>query len=60
MNNELAIELLKTESCANCSCNAPSPIFCIHENCPVAEATRQAIKALETVEQIKNSGSKED
>lgn len=47
MTNEEAIEILKTESCADCSCHPVSPMSCINTKCPLIEATLLAIKALE-------------
>ena len=47
MTNKEAIEILKTESCADCSCHPESPMSCINTKCPLIEATLLAIKALE-------------
>ena len=53
MTNAEAIEVLKTESCADCSCHPQTPLSCINTKCPLVEATMLAIKALEKIESIK-------
>lgn len=50
MTNKEAIEILKTESCADCSCHPETPMSCINTKCPLAEATLLAIKALKILD----------
>lgn len=42
-----AIKILKKDSCYECAQGTNSPFNCEYGGCRVAEATREAIKALE-------------
>lgn len=47
MNKEQAIEILKTDSCYECTYGCRSPITCGAEICPLKQATQVAIDSLD-------------
>lgn len=57
MTESEAIKILKKDSCYECAQGADSPVNCEYEECRVAEATREAIKALEEVQQYREIGT---
>ena len=60
MTEQMAIEVLKDDSCYECPCGVYSPMICKYSGCRVATATRIAIQALEEVQQYKLVGSVEE
>lgn len=60
MTESKAIEILRKDSCYECTQGADSPVNCEYEECRVAEATREAIKALEEVQQYRAIGTTEE
>lgn len=52
MTHAEAIQVLKTDLCADCSWGSSTPIECDCPSCPVKEALRLAIAALERDEWI--------
>lgn len=53
MTENEAIKILKKDSCYECAQGTNSPFNCEYGGCRVAEATREAIKALEEVQQYR-------
>lgn len=47
MTENEVIKILRKDSCYECAQGTDSPVNCEYEECRVAEATREAIKALE-------------
>lgn len=54
MTEHEAIEILKTESCYECSYGCDSPVTCTCESCAIKDAVNIAIKALEEFRALKN------
>ena len=52
MTREEAINVLKTDSCYECSWGCDSPVSCHCGGCDLAEATRIAIESLEVFEWV--------
>lgn len=49
MTENEVIKILRKDSCYECAQGTDSPVNCEYEECRVAEATREAIKALKEV-----------
>lgn len=60
MTESKAIEILRKDSCYECAQGTDSPVNCEYEECRVAEATREAIKALEEIQQYRTIGTVEE
>lgn len=60
MTENEAIKILKKDSCYECAQGTNSPFNCEYGGCRVAEATREAIKALEEVQQYRTIGTPEE
>ena len=60
MTESEAIKILKKDSCYECAQGTNSPFNCEYGGCRVAEATREAIKALEEVQQYRTIGTPEE
>lgn len=57
MTENEAIEILKKDSCYECTQGTDSPFNCEYGGCRVAKATRVAIQALEEVQQYSAIGT---
>lgn len=55
MTENEVIKILRKDSCYECAQGTDSPVNCEYEECIVAEATREAIKALKEVQQYRES-----
>lgn len=53
MTENEVIKILRKDSCYECAQGTDSPVNCEYEECRVAEATREAIKALEEVQKYR-------
>ena len=60
MNEQEAIDILKTDSCYECSYGANSSVDCCYTSCRVCKASKEAIKALEEVQQYRAIGTPEE
>lgn len=60
MTENEAIKILKKDSCYECAQGTNSPFNCEYGGCRVAEATREAIKALEEIQQYRTIGTPEE
>lgn len=59
MTENEVIKILRKDSCYECAQGTDSPVNCEYEECRVAEATREAIKALKEVQQYRAIGTVE-
>jgi hypothetical protein len=59
MTENEVINILRKDSCYECAQGTDSPVNCEYEECRVAEATREAIKALKEVQQYRAIGTVE-
>lgn len=57
MTENEVIKILRKDSCYECAQGTDSPVNCEYEECRVAEATREAIKALKEVQQYRAIGT---
>lgn len=53
MTEQEASNILKADSCYECTYGANSPVDCVYGACRVSKATKMAIKALEEVQQYR-------
>mgnify|MGYP006954576465 CR=1 FL=1 len=60
MTENEVIKILRKDSCYECAQGTDSPVNCEYEECRVAEATREAIKALKEVQQYRTIGTVEE
>lgn len=60
MTENEVIKILRKDSCYECAQGTDSPVNCEYEECRVAEATREAIKALKEVQQYRAIGTVEE
>ena len=60
MTENEAIEALKNDGCYECSGGCDSPVNCSNERCYIKQATKEAIKALEEIQQYRAIGTAED
>ena len=60
MTENEAIKILKKDSCYECAQGTDSPFNCEYGGCRVAEAAREAIKALEETQQYRAIGTVEE
>ena len=57
MTENEAIETLKNDGCYECSGGCDSPVNCSNERCYIKQATKEAIKALEEIQQYRAIGT---
>lgn len=60
MTENEAIEALKNDGCYECSYGCDSPVNCSNERCYIKQATKEAIKALEEIQQYRAIGTVEE
>ena len=60
MTENEVIKILRKDSCYECAQGTDSPVNCEYKECRVAEATREAIKALKEVQQYRIIGTVEE
>ena len=60
MTEQMAIEVLKTDSCSGCLYGEDRPLTCKYGACRVSTANRMAIQALEEIRQYRAIGTVEE